>query len=191
MTSDTFEQKNNRAKKMMLWFAMISITMTFAGLTSAYVVSSTRADWLTDFQMPEAFTYSTLLIFVSSIFFHLGKKALQRDQIPQAKLWVLGTFMLAVLFIVTQFQGFSQIIAQGYYFTGAQSSITTSFWYVLVLLHLAHLAAGIIVLAVLYYNLIKNKYSAQKSLGFELAVIFWHFLDFLWLSLFFFVLLYR
>ena len=31
---------------MMLWVGMISISMTFAGLTSAYVVSSSRADWL-------------------------------------------------------------------------------------------------------------------------------------------------
>ena len=39
----TAVEKNARAKKMMLWFGMISMTMTFAGLTSAYVVSSSRA----------------------------------------------------------------------------------------------------------------------------------------------------
>ena len=39
-TNDSLEVKNNRAKKMMLWFGMISMSMTFAGLTSAYVVSS-------------------------------------------------------------------------------------------------------------------------------------------------------
>jgi len=191
MTTDTLAQKNRKAKKMMLWFGMISITMTFAGLTSAYVVSSTRADWLLDFEMPEAFTYSTLLIFISSITFHLGKRALMQDQMQQVKRWVLVTLALALLFVFTQFQGFGQIIAEGYYFTGAQSTITTSFWYVLVLLHLAHLAAGIIVLGVVYYNLMQNTYSPTKTLGFELAVTFWHFLDFLWLYLFFFVLLYR
>ena len=191
MTTDTLAQKNRKAKKMMLWFGMISITMTFAGLTSAYVVSSTRADWLRNFEMPEAFTYSTLLIFISSITFHLGKRALMQDQMQQVKPWVLVTLALALLFVFTQFQGFGQIIAEGYYFTGAQSTITTSFWYVLVLLHLAHLAAGIIVLGVVYYNLMQNTYNPTKTLGFELAVTFWHFLDFLWLYLFFFVLLYR
>jgi cytochrome c oxidase subunit 3 len=109
----------------------------------------------------------------------------------QVKRWVLVTLALALLFVFTQFQGFGQIIAEGYYFTGAQSTITTSFWYVLVLLHLAHLAAGIIVLGVVYYNLMQNTYNPTKTLGFELAVTFWHFLDFLWLYLFFFVLLYR
>ena len=40
---------------MMLWFGMISITMTFAGLTSAFIVSSSRPDWLDSF--------STILVF--------------------------------------------------------------------------------------------------------------------------------
>ncbi|MEC8637278.1 MAG: heme-copper oxidase subunit III, partial [Bacteroidota bacterium] len=44
--------KKIRAKKMMLWFSMISISMTFAGLTSAYVVSKSRPDWLEDFSLP-------------------------------------------------------------------------------------------------------------------------------------------
>ena len=52
---DELEIKHNKAKKMMLWVGMISMAMTFAGLTSAYVVSSTRADWLSQFQMPSAF----------------------------------------------------------------------------------------------------------------------------------------
>ena len=41
---DELEIKQVRAKKMMLWVGMISISMTFAGLTSAYVVSSSRVD---------------------------------------------------------------------------------------------------------------------------------------------------
>ena len=42
-----------RAKKMMLLFSLLSITMTFAGLTSAYIVSKGRPDWLVDFELPE------------------------------------------------------------------------------------------------------------------------------------------
>ena len=41
-------------------------------------------------------------------------------------LWV--TLALTVAFINFQFQGFSEIISSGYYFTGAESSITTSFF---------------------------------------------------------------
>ena len=50
--------KNYKAKKMMLWLGMISMSMTFAGLTSAYVVSSSRADWLSQFDIPIALVIS-------------------------------------------------------------------------------------------------------------------------------------
>ncbi|MGB0656995.1 MAG: cytochrome c oxidase subunit 3 [Flavobacteriaceae bacterium] len=185
------ELQNRRTKKMMLWFGMISIAMTFAGLTSAYVVSSTRADWITNFNMPQPFYYSTVLILLSSGTFFWAERALKSNTLSQAKLGVWTTLTLALVFIYTQFQGFQAIIDQGYYFTGAESTITTSFLYVLVLLHLTHLTAGILVLLIVLIRLYSGAYTAEKSLGMELAVLFWHFLDFLWLYLFCFVLFYR
>ena len=183
--------KQYKAKKMMLWVGMISMAMTFAGLTSAYVVSSSRADWLSQFKIPGSFTISTLFILLSSFSFYLAKKSLLSKNIKTTKIWILTTFMLALLFVYFQFRGFADIIAQGYYFTGAESSITTSFLYVLVLLHLAHLFAGIIALLVVYFRLVRGSYSGSNTLGFELAHLFWHFLDILWIYLYLFVLLYR
>ena len=183
--------KQYKAKKMMLWVGMISMAMTFAGLTSAYVVSSSRADWLSQFKIPESFTVSTLFIVLSSFSFYLAKKSLLSKNIKATKILILTTFMLALLFVYFQFRGFADIIAQGYYFTGAESSITTSFLYVLVLLHLAHLFAGIIALLVVYFRLVRGSYSGSNTLGFELAHLFWHFLDILWIYLYLFVLLYR
>ena len=183
--------KQYKAKKMMLWVGMISMAMTFAGLTSAYVVSSSRADWLSQFKIPGSFTISTLLILISSLSFYLAKKSLLSKNIKATKILILTTFMLALLFVYFQFRGFADIIAQGYYFTGAESSITTSFLYVLVLLHLAHLFAGIITLLVVYFRLVRGSYSGSNTLGFELAHLFWHFLDILWIYLYLFVLLYR
>jgi cytochrome c oxidase subunit 3 len=104
-------------------------------------------------------------------------------------LWV--TLALTVAFINLQFQGFNEIISSGYYFTGAESSITTSFLYVLVLLHLAHVTGGFVVLSVVLVNAYRNQYSPEKTLGVELAELFWHFLDFLWLYLFLFVTIYQ
>ena len=183
--------KQYKAKKMILWVGMISMAMTFAGLTSAYVVSSSRADWLSQFKIPGSFTISTLFILLSSFSFYLAKKSLLSKNIKATKILILTTFMLALLFVYFQFRGFADIIAQGYYFTGAESSITTSFLYVLVLLHLAHLFAGIIALLVVYFRLVRGSYSGSNTLGFELAHLFWHFLDILWIYLYLFVLLYR
>ena len=189
-TNDSLIEKNNRAKKMMLWFGMISMSMTFAGLTSAYVVSSSRSDWIQQIELPFAFTISTLLIILSSGTFYLALKMLkaQNKIVTQGLLAI--TFALALTFIYFQFQGFRAIIEQGYYFTGPESSITTSYLYVLVLLHLLHLTAGIVIVLNVFFNTLKNKYVPINILGFELALTFWHFLDFLWVYLFLFVSFY-
>jgi cytochrome c oxidase subunit 3 len=180
-----------RAKKMMLWVGMISISMTFAGLTSAYVVSSSRSDWLLNFEIPDDFFFSTVLILVSSISFYMSGIKLRIEKINSSKIYLLTTFISALLFMFFQFKGFSTIIDQGYYFTGAESSITTSYIYVLVLLHMAHLFVGLITLIVVYYNLSFGKYSSGNKLGFELAHTFWHFLGLLWIYLYLFVKLYQ
>ncbi|MCY4161816.1 MAG: cytochrome c oxidase subunit 3 [Flavobacteriaceae bacterium] len=178
-----------RSKRMMLWIAMISMSMTFAGLTSAYVVSSNRPDWLTQLVMPAAFTISTIIILLSGLTFWYAKKLIQVDNISQSQWILLITFFLAIAFVYFQFQGFTQIMEQGYYFTGPESSITGSFIYVLVLLHLLHLIAGMIVVSVVMINNYRGKYNKQNLLGVELATNFWHFLDGLWLYLYLFMLL--
>ena len=182
--------KTIKAKKMMLLFSMLSIAMTFAGLTSAYIVSKSRPDWLKDFELPFAFVVSTLVIILSSISIYIAKKSVKNNEVSKTTLWLLITFGLGIIFVISQFSGFNELIGLGYFFTGAQSTITTSFLYVLTVLHLAHLFAGLIVLIVVTINNYKNKYKTEK-LGFELAVTFWHFLGILWLYLFVFLYFFR
>ena len=189
-TNDTISTKTNRAKKMMLWFGMISMSMTFAGLTSAYVVSSSRADWIQQIELPFAFTLSTILIILSSGTFYAAIKMLRSKNISATQGLLLLTLLLALAFIYFQFQGFNGIIEKGYYFTGVESTITTSYLYVLVLLHLAHLIAGIIIVLNVFFKTLKGKYVEGNTLGFELALTFWHFLDILWVYLFLFVSFY-
>ena len=184
MSEITLKKKEAKAKKMMLLFALLSITMTFGGLTSAYVVSKGRPDWLVDFTLPVSFTYSTILLVISSITIHFAKFFVAK---PNGKskslnfLWL--TFALGIAFLFFQFNGFNDFIKQGYYFAGAQSNVTTSFIYVLAFVHILHLIAGLIVLSVLIYKNFNNKYK-DSILGFSLGVTFWHFLDLLWLYLF-------
>ena len=186
-TKGTEEQKIHRAKKNMLWFGMISLTMSFAGLTSAYVISKERKDWLTDFEIPQAFYLSLIVIVISSITFHLAKNNVRKEENRTAMWLLLTTLLLGVTFVILQFQGFSEIIANGYFFTGSESSITTSFIYLVVLMHLAHIFAALITLLVVIYNHYKLKYQNGKTLGIELAATFWHFVDVLWIYLFLFL----
>jgi len=191
LTQGTIEEKNKRAKKMMLWFGIISLIMSFGGLTSAFIVSSTREDWLQDFQLPQAFTISLVLIIVSSITFILAKRSLKSDNRSATTAFLLITFLLGIGFVVNQFLGFNQIIEAGYNFTGPTSNITMSYIYVIAFAHIVHVIAGLICLLVVIYNHFKQRYNSQNMLGLELAATFWHFVDILWLYLFFFLYFYR
>ena len=176
----------SKAKKMMLWFAMISMTMMFAGLTSAYVVSKARPDWLENFRLPEAFHISTLVILISGLSFWMAFKNLKAGNLQAVTRYTLVTLLLAVIFAFSQWIGFSDVVADGYYFTGSESTVTTSFLYVLVLTHFAHLIGGIVVLIIILFRHLKGIY-LDAPLGFVLAHTFWHFLGFLWLYLFVFL----
>ena len=187
LTQGTEVEKIGRAKKTMLWFAMISMTMTFAGLTSAYVVSSSRPDWLKDFDLPPMLLWSTIAIIVSSITIHFAKRAIQKQAYQKGMLLLISTLVLGVVFIGSQWAGFSYMVTEsGYNFTGPTSNVVISFIYILVALHLAHLFSGVIVLLVVIYNHYKQRYNNGQTLGLELGVMFWHFLDFLWVYLFLF-----
>jgi cytochrome c oxidase subunit 3 len=115
---------------------------------------------------------------------------LRVNKIKETQLLLLVTLGLALAFVYFQFQGFNGIIEKGYYFTGPESSITTSYLYVLVLLHLAHLTAGIVIVLNILFKTLKGVYVQGNTLGFELALTFWHFLDILWVYLFLFVSFY-
>ncbi|MHA3789066.1 cytochrome c oxidase subunit 3 [Flavobacterium hauense] len=190
MSLKEHNERNARSKKMLLWFAMISMFMMFAGLTSAYVVSTSRPDWLKDFILPNAFIISTIVILASSVTFHMAKLAIKKNDRQATTTWLLATLVLGIGFVVAQFNGFAQVIKEGYYFTGPESTVTTSFLYIVAVVHLAHLFAGLIVLLIVIYNHFKQKYSSSQTLGIELGAMFWHFLDILWVYLFLFFYFY-
>ncbi|MDR2221977.1 MAG: cytochrome c oxidase subunit 3 [Flavobacteriaceae bacterium] len=183
--------KKGKALKVMMLFALGSIVMVFAGLTSAYVVSKSRPDWLADFVLPMDFTYSTIAIVLSSVTMHLAYKSIKANDRSKTTTYLISTLILGLLFVFLQFKGFGQVIESGYFFTGQGSTITTSFLYVIVIVHIAHLFGGMIALLVVIYNHFKQKYNSQQFIGIELCSWFWHFLDLLWVYLFLFFTLYK
>ncbi len=187
LTEGTIQEKKIRAKKMMLWFGIISLIMSFAGWTSAFVVSSSREDWLKDFVLPEAFLISTLIIIISSITFILAKKSIQKNNRSQTTLFLLLTFFLGLFFIMNQLKGFQQIIDQGYNFTGPTSNVTMSYIYLIAVVHIVHVVVAMISLLVVIINHFKERYNSNNLLGLELSATFWHFVDILWIYLFLFL----
>ncbi len=191
MTQEEHKQKTARSYKLILIFAMVSMIMMFAGLTSAFVVSKARVDWLKDFQLPTAFYYSTLAIIAASVTIHMAKKSIQKDEKSKTTVFLLSTLALGILFVILQFAGFGQIVESGYYFTGSESSITTTFLYIVTVVHMIHLAGGLISLLIIIYNHFKQKYNSSQTLGIELGAMYWHFLDFLWIYLFVFLYFFK
>ena len=187
LTQGNPQEKQSRAKKMMLWFVIVSLIMSFAGLTSAFIVSSSREDWLSDFVLPTSFTYSTLIILLSSLFLYAAKQTLKKNQATTTTSLLIGALVLGIAFIYSQILGFNQIIDSGYNFTGPTSNITMSYVYIIAVVHIVHVLAGIICLIVVIINQLNKKYSSENTLGFDLASTFWHFVDILWVYLFFFL----
>ena len=189
MSAESLQEELKVAKKKsakpMLWISMISMVMFFAGLSSAYIISQKREDWVS-FDLPDAFYISTVLIVLSSITLLLSQRLLKKDNLKASFLLLITTLILGIGFVWYQYVGFNELKAAGLYFTGPESTVSTSFIIGITFMHVLHLLAGVIVLLVVIYNHYKNKYSSTDMLGFELGAIFWHFVDVLWIYLFFF-----
>ena len=175
----------NKSAKPMLWVSMISMVMFFAGLTSAYVISMKRDDWVS-FDLPNAFLISTILIVASSVTLFLSQRFLKQDKRQLSLVLVVVTLILGIGFVWQQYVGFLELKSVGLFFTGPESTVSTSFIIGITFMHVIHLLVGIIILFVVIYNHFKYKYKPEDMLGFELGAIFWHFVDILWIYLFFF-----
>ena len=178
--------KKSKALKMMLWFGLGSLIMTFAGLTSAFIVSKNRVDWVNDFPIPEAFYFSLIVIIISSLSLLISKKYLIENR-TTSNLFLIITIVLGLFFILLQFVGFRQIIEEGFHFTGPTSSINSSFIFLIAFVHIIHV---LVALFFLIYVLIRDfnlQINDHNLLRFELTSIFWHFVDILWIYLFIFL----
>jgi len=181
---------NEKAKKMLLWFGLVSIGMMFAGLTSGYLVRRVAGNWL-QFQMPSTFAISTAIILLSSITMNMAIQAIKKGNSQRLTMAAIITFMLGVAFGVSQFLSWKYLVNEKIFLTGSESTASSSYLYVLSALHLCHIVGGLVALGVVSVRSRLGKYSAQNYLGVKLCVIYWHFLDALWVYLFVFLYMFR
>ena len=183
------EIKQKTAKPLM-WVAMVSMIMAFAGLTSAYIVRHAEGHWLV-FDMPSWFFISTAVIIASSITMFWATRSAKKDLQSGITAGVGITLGLGVVFVFCQFQAYNELVSHGIFMTGSNSNVSGSFLYIISGLHLAHITGGILALLVTFINALRGMYSSQKMLGLEICSMFWHFLDVLWIYLFMFLYLIR
>ena len=175
-------------QKILLWIALAGIIMFFAALMSGYIVRQAEGNWLV-FEIPSMFYVSTVVILLSSLTMELSKSAIRKDDNKKSYQYLTYTLALGLIFVICQFVGWNQLVANNIHFSGGNPS--ESFFYAMSGLHLGHLAFGVISMLVTSYKAKKNRYSSKNYLGISLCAIYWHFLDFLWLILFVFLALFR
>lgn len=170
----------------LLWIGIMSIVMLFASLTSAVIVSKSSREWVT-FELPLTFLFSTLIIVLSSLTYWYAYRSAKQNKLAAIKNGVLATLLLGLLFAVLQFVSWSLLTAQGIFFAGPTSTISSSFLYAISGIHLAHLIGGLISLSIVYVKSRRLVYNSENLLGLQLSSTYWHFLDGLWLYLYIFL----
>lgn len=185
-SSDTFKMD---PLKFNLWAFMVTVVMTFAGLTSAYIVRRAEGEW-TMFALPEAFFYTSAIVIISSLTMHFAFKAAQKDEQGKLKAGLWTTFLLGVAFCVGQFQGWGWLVNNGIYLAG-NANPAGSFLYVISGLHFLHIIGALIFLLVTIVAAHRNKLTSTNFRKLDLCSTFWHFLGALWIYLYLFLMLFR
>ena len=170
-------------RKFILWLFIVSIIMLFAAMTSAYLVRRAEGNWL-EYDIPAVFSYSSIVLIISSLTMHWGYLAAKKDNFNRLKIAITITFALGLVFLYMQFQGWVKLVDQNVFFVGNPAG---SFMYIFTGLHAFHLISGLIVLLVALVAAFRLKIHAKSLNQLEIAAAYWHFLDILWLYLFFFL----
>ncbi len=118
-----YVQQTQRAKKMLLYLAIFSIVMMFAGLTSAYVVLMNGQYWV-DIKVPQAFYYSTVIILISSVTIKLAVNASKKAQQQRTRALIMLTLLLGIGFSAAQFVGWKQLLSIGGHLAGNIENMT-------------------------------------------------------------------
>jgi len=189
VTVATTEYRRSKlhSKKFALLVGCASIVMMFVAFTSAYIVRQAAGNWL-EFTLPTAFYASTAVILLSSITLHASYAAFKRRQTQLYRSLLLGSLVLGITFVILQYQGWQALTAIGVELTTNPSG---SFVYVISGLHAAHVLGGIaaLIVAAIHAYALSHQVTPARKLRFELTLIYWHFVDVLWVYLLVFFLI--
>jgi cytochrome c oxidase subunit 3 len=169
-----------RAYMTGITLAVAAIMMFFMALTSSYIVRrGTGSDWQA-IALPRVLWANTLVLLASSLTLEMARRQLARGAMAAFRnLWSLTT-ALGLLFVGGQLVAWSQLRAAGVFLNTNPSS---SFFYLFTAAHGLHLLGGIIGLLYVAFRSWRRSRTTQ-TVAAEVATIYWHFLDGLWVFLF-------
>ncbi len=169
-----------------LYIAFASIMMMFGALTSGYIVRHAQGDWL-EFALPSFFYWSTGILLLSSVTLHLSYRCFLQSKERPYKFLLIASFLLALGFVILQFQGWFTLFESG---IDLKANVSGSFFYLITWLHALHILGGMaaITVALLHAYTLPFVVTAKRRTRFKLVVHYWHFVDLLWVYLLIFLL---
>ncbi|PCJ67903.1 MAG: cytochrome oxidase subunit III [Bacteroidetes bacterium] len=175
-------------KKFSLWLLCLGILMLFAGLTSAYIVRRGDGNWF-DFELPNAFLYSTIIVLLSSVTMYFAHRSAKRDELKGIKIGLALTLFLGTSFIFSQYLGWKEMQDAGLYFVNPKEGdkVSASFLIVIAIVHVAHIIAGLIFLFVTLIKALNHKVHKKNTLSIDMCNTYWHFVGLLWVYLYLFL----
>jgi len=165
-----------------MWFALVGIVMLFAGFFSAMVVRRGMSfDWVS-IALPRLLWVNTGVLLMSSLTLEFSRRALSDNAAANFLRWLAATVALGTAFLVGQLAVWRELAARGVYLATNPSS---SFFYVLTATHGVHLLGGILALGYVALHAMRMASGRERRTALDVTAIYWHFMDALWIFIFF------
>ncbi len=172
-------------KKLAMWAFLASDCMFFGTLISTHLLY--RKLDTTDFPVTDVFelnitSISTFVLLISSYLMALGVAAMHQKRVAEARWYLAGVIAFGLVFLGFQFYEFSHFVHHKE--LTLQSHIFGSTFYVLTGTHGCHVAIGVFWLSTLLAGTFTNKVDASNAIDVEVAGLYWHFVDIVWIVIF-------
>lgn len=171
-------------RKVAIWAFIGSECLFFASLISTYLVykgksisGPTPADI---FEIPLV-TFGTGVLLFSSFFVVLALNGAQRGDRSRLIKWLSLTVLCGLFFVGMQVYEFQHFYHKG---LGFSTNLFSSSFYVLTGFHGTHVSLGVLWLGTLLVQAIKGNIPPEKALNLEIAALYWHFVDVVWIVIF-------
>jgi cytochrome c oxidase subunit 3 len=171
---------SRRASFTGLLVLIASSVMVFAALTSAFVMRRGMSDDWVSLPKPPVLFIDTAVLAVSSIVLDVSRRALKAGNRTRFNLWWTLATALGIVFLAGQAYAWRQLSEAGFYIATNPAS---SFFYVLTAAHAAHLLGGVTALVWVDVQAWRLRLGPAKRTAIDVAAIFWHFLDGVWIYL--------
>ena len=171
-------------RKLLMWLFLGSECLFFGSLISAYLLyrdRSTSGPYPEDlFDIPFT-SVSAFQLLMSSVTMVLALAAIQRGNVRGMQIWLLATAILGLLFVSGQAYEFTEFYHHG---LRLDTNLFGTTFFVLTGFHGAHVTIGVLILMSLFIGSLQGRIQQKDSLNIELAGLYWHFVDIVWIVIF-------